>query len=62
MNNVKKLSEDHWKYIKELLLVHGLNEVDINTIGFHYKAAFIHGYKHGQEQLVEDYKKQKLIT
>lgn len=59
MENAKKLSEDHWKYVKEILFIHGLDNEEIEMIGFHYKSSFIHGYKHGQEQLIEDYKKSK---
>lgn len=59
MDNAKKLSEDHWKYIKEVLTQHGVPGPEQERVGFHYKAAFIHGYKHGQEQLIEMYKEQK---
>ena len=53
MENAKKLSEDHWKYIKEVLNNHGVSGTEQERVGFHYKTAFIHGYKHGQEQLIE---------
>lgn len=59
MENAKKLSYEHWKYIRELLLIHGLDNEEVEMVGFHYKTAFIHGYKHGQEQLIKDYKQQK---
>lgn len=42
-----RLAGEHWSYIEGLLKVH-LKEVgDISCIEFHYKSAFIHGYKHG---------------
>lgn len=48
--DLNKLIDDHWSYIKELLLVHGHSDADINTISFHYKTAFKHGYKHAKEK------------
>jgi len=53
---VEKLAEAHWNYIKDLLLNHKINKSYTEQIGFHYKTAFIHGYKHGQEDLVNQYK------
>ena len=50
-SDVTKLAEDHWKYIEALLKAHQLNPTDISVVGFHYRSAFIHGYKHGQESL-----------
>ncbi len=41
------LAQDHWDYIETLLYKHGLKFEILNVIGFHYKSAFIHGYKHG---------------
>lgn len=45
----EELAEDHWGYIKELLLTHNEDDISIERIGFHYKTAFIHGYKHAME-------------
>lgn len=45
----KQLACEHWAYVKQLLLTHGVSIEQVNIIGFHYKTAFIHGYKHGQE-------------
>ena len=47
MDIAEKLAEAHWSYIKELLLTHGEHIDNVEKIGFHYKSAMIHGYKHG---------------
>jgi len=50
MENTEKvieLAEAHWKYVEAVLEAHNVHNVD--EIGFHYKSAFIHGYKHGVE-------------
>lgn len=44
-----KLADDHWKYIEDLLLTHNPDINNLNEIGFHYRTAFAHGYKHGRE-------------
>jgi len=36
-------------YVEELLRLHGEDEIIIEKIGFHYKTAMRHGYKHGKE-------------
>lgn len=46
---LEKLVEDHWKYIKELLVAHGEEEYVIGVCEFHYKSAFKHGFKHAAE-------------
>lgn len=51
----EKLAEAHWEYIEALLRneINASNEPSecleryIQSIGFHYKTAMIHGYKHG---------------
>ena len=50
-NRSKELSEAHWKYLQDLLRTHEVEEVNIKTIGFHYKSAFVHGYGHGVEDV-----------
>jgi hypothetical protein len=40
-------TEAHWKYIEQLLKVHGEVDETIVKIKFHYKSAMVHGYKHG---------------
>ena len=44
-----KLVEEHWKYIDALLQVYGIKTT--GTEEYHYKTAFIHGYKHGKKGL-----------
>jgi len=46
--DVKKLADDHWSYVKGLIEQHDPG-ADIEIIGFHYTTAMIHGYKHGME-------------
>lgn len=48
-NRAKELAEAHWGYIYSVLEAHNVRDVEIETIGFHYKSAFIHGYGHGAE-------------
>ncbi len=49
MERANTLLRDHWDYIQALLSIHDCDEDDIKMIEFHYKTAFIHGYKHGVE-------------
>ena len=54
-NKAKNLAEEHWKYVKTVILN---SEPNINTkivdiIGFHYITAFVHGYKHGKEDVIK---------
>lgn len=44
----KQLADEHWGYIEALLKAHE-EEYNIKQIEFHYKSAFIHGYKHAME-------------
>jgi len=53
---VHELAKAHWEYVKNLLINHGI--IDTDQIGFHYKSAFIHGYKHG----VSDNEKKNRTT
>ena len=43
----KELADEHWKYIKSVLLNHKIELPELMRIGFHYRTAMIHGYKHG---------------
>ena len=43
----KALAEEHWKYIKSILVEHKIDTTEVKLIGFHYRTAMIHGYKHG---------------
>lgn len=42
-----ELAEQHWKYIENILRIHGIDEAEITRIGFHYKQVMKYGYKHG---------------
>jgi hypothetical protein len=44
-----KLAEEHWNYVESVLATSGHTEENIKLIGFHYKSAFVHGYKHGRQ-------------
>jgi hypothetical protein len=44
----RKLAENHWKWIKAMLDRTKETKGSIKTIGVYYRAAFIHGFKHGQ--------------
>ena len=41
----------HWDYVKGTLEQHDVEDSEIATAGHHYKTAFIHGWKHGQEAM-----------
>ena len=45
----EKLAADHWAYLEGLMQTHNVDETAVGAIGFHYKTAFVHGYKHGEE-------------
>lgn len=53
----KQLAEAHAGYIESLLEAHGEDKEVIEKILFHYKTSFIHGFKHGQEELLEEQKR-----
>jgi len=54
MQTIRKLADDHWEYIEEVLRLEGVEEERIDRTGFYYKTAFIHGYKHGIDNSVPD--------
>jgi len=51
LERAEKLAQEHWEYIEKLLKTHGEKEEIIRKIGFHYKTAFKHGYKHALEDM-----------
>lgn len=53
MNRAEELAEAHWGYIEGILAVHNVTIAEITACGYHYKAAFVHGYKHALEDLEE---------
>lgn len=50
---LKKMCDEHWKFIEDILLHHSVNEDEIKRIGFYYKSALFHGYKHALTDLGE---------
>lgn len=44
-----ELVNKHWSYVEQTLKMHGEDEDIIRIVGFHYKTAMLHGYKHGIE-------------
>ena len=56
-DQAKKLAEEHWSYVGEVVkqgagnLVYLTQEQIIDIIKFHYQSAFIHGFKHGVENM-----------
>lgn len=54
--HVRKLAQDHWGYVHSVLCAHGLSVVD--AYGFHYRAAFEHGYKHALEDIAAEEQQQ----
>lgn len=43
------LAIDHWDWLEPLLLMLDEKPANIGAMEYLYKTAFIHGYKHGQE-------------
>lgn len=43
-----KLAEDHWDFLKELFDLNFISTCSIAAVGYLYKQAFLHGYKHGK--------------
>lgn len=46
---ITELASAHWGYVKSVLEAHNEDPKIIEQCGFHYREAFIHGYKHGVE-------------
>ena len=57
MEGAEKLANDHWSYVEQVITIGNKTEWDksakniLNVIKFHYISAFIHGFKHGVEEL-----------
>jgi len=52
MTDPKKLAEEHWEWTKGLLalVAWGMEEEQLlKLVGYLYKTAMVHGYKHGVE-------------
>ena len=48
-SRAEELATAHAGYIRSVLEVSGVPESTIDQCMFHYKTAFVHGYKHGVE-------------
>ena len=49
MKTAEQLAEEHWGYVKAVLIHHGESQRTIGLIGFHYREAAVHFYKHGKD-------------
>jgi hypothetical protein len=49
----QELAYKHWEFISDLLEAHNVEFNIIEIIEFHWLSSFMHGYKHGQEDLQE---------
>lgn len=56
-SKLKETLNAHWTYINGLLEVHGVKKSTLKKISYHYQTAFIHGYKHGFEDALEEVEK-----
>ena len=43
------LAASHWEWVSKMLKATSESGKNIKMIGVYYRAAFIHGYKHGRE-------------
>lgn len=48
-DRAQHLADAHWTYIARLMYAHDEDEEIMELCGFHYRTAFIHGYKHALE-------------
>lgn len=51
----EKLAHQHWNYVRQILEAHGEDREVIEKVGFHYRSAMVHGFKHGVESIKEMY-------
>ena len=49
LDRAGELSDAHWEYIRSLLVLHAVTDEEVERIGWHYRAALVHGYGHGME-------------
>lgn len=47
--DVAEIAADHWSYIENLLTTHMVDGDLVEIVGFHYRTAFVHGWKHAME-------------
>jgi len=48
----KELAREHASFIRSLLQTHGEDPKTLDKLMFHYTTAFVHGYKHGLEDAI----------
>lgn len=53
------LASAYWRYIENVLKQHGEEDSVIAKCGHHYKAAFLHGWKHAKEDAQSQHKGHK---
>ena len=46
----KELANDHWAYVRQVLAHDCVDEGEIERVGFHFREAFKHGFKHADEK------------
>lgn len=56
---ISELADSHWGYVKSVLEAHDEAPDIVERCGFHYREAFIHGYKHGVESCGVETKKPR---
>lgn len=47
----KKVCDEHWKYVRTTLAMHGINPDIINVCEHHYTTAWVHAWKHCLEHI-----------
>lgn len=53
LSTAKKLAEDHWSYIEGILIAHDQDMPILKICHYHYVTAFVHGYKHAIEDMID---------
>lgn len=48
-DEAERLAKAHWAYVEAVLRAHLEDDLIIDGCGFHYRTAFVHGFKHGVE-------------
>lgn len=53
MSRARELAEAHIEYVIEIIEAHGASVREIEIARAHYVTAFMHGYKHAEEDIAE---------
>ena len=60
-NRAEQLADEHWdNYVGPLAEAHGSTPLEYDIAKFHYKSAFMHGYKHALEDVEAERKQSEL--